>query len=61
MLSHDELLVKLKAAKQKLHNLWDEKGLTDEAVLKAAEEVDELINEYNLLYNLKLNSFRKVS
>lgn len=61
MSSHDELLIKLEAAKEKLHSLWDEKGLTDDAVLKAAEEVDILINEYNLLFNMKLNSFRKVS
>ncbi len=36
-----------------MQNLWNERGYTDEDVLKTSIELDKLLNEYQKLYNQK--------
>lgn len=50
MANVNELLTNLKVSKQRLSDLWDIKGITDREVLEAAEEVDQLLNEYHRLF-----------
>ena len=49
---------KLKAAKDRLAIIYEQKGRTDTEVLAIGNEVDGLLNQYNLVVNkgLKLSS-----
>lgn len=44
--SIDQLEKRIKTVRKKMQNLWNERGYTDEAVLTASIELDELLNEY---------------
>jgi hypothetical protein len=37
---------KIAAGRQRLQTLWDARGCTDDVVLAASIELDELINQY---------------
>lgn len=37
----------IKIARNRMQQLWDEKGYTDDEVLAASIEVDRLLNEYD--------------
>jgi hypothetical protein len=41
------LLAQINIARNRMQQLWDKKGYTDEEVLAASIEVDHLLNEYN--------------
>jgi predicted nuclease with TOPRIM domain len=44
-----KLRQKIEVARKEMERLWDAKNRTDPEVLKAAEKVDELLNEYSKL------------
>ncbi|HBF36158.1 MAG TPA: Spo0E family sporulation regulatory protein-aspartic acid phosphatase [Firmicutes bacterium] len=37
---------RIKTARDRMHQLWSEKGYTDTDVLNASIELDDLLNEY---------------
>ncbi len=45
--SLEMLLEQINIARNRMQQLWDEKGYTDEDVLAASVEVDRLLNAYN--------------
>lgn len=36
----------IRTARERMHRLWDERGMTDNDVLSASVELDKLLNEY---------------
>jgi hypothetical protein len=42
----EKLLEQIKIARNRMQQLWNEKGYTDTEVLNASIEVDRLLNEY---------------
>lgn len=50
-----DLEIQIKVARRKMEKLWVERGFTDENVLAASVELDQLLNQYQrLLYNSEL-------
>jgi hypothetical protein len=45
--SLETLLEQINFARNRMQQLWDEKGYTDEEVLAASIEVDRLLNAYD--------------
>ncbi|TCL74221.1 Spo0E like sporulation regulatory protein [Hydrogenispora ethanolica] len=45
----NKLRQKIEVARKEMERLWDLKQRTDPEVLKAAEKVDKLLNEYSEL------------
>jgi hypothetical protein len=43
------VLGQLEISRKKLMELWDVRGVTDQEVLEAADEVDKWLNEYQKL------------
>ena len=43
----EKLLEQINSARNRMQQLWEEKGYTDDQVLAASIEVDHLLNEYN--------------
>ena len=43
----EKLLEQINIARNRMHQLWNEKGYTDDEVLAASIEVDHLLNEYD--------------
>jgi hypothetical protein len=43
----EKLLEQIKFARNRMQQLWDEKGYTDDEVLAASVAVDRLLNEYD--------------
>ncbi len=43
----EKLLEQIKIARNRMQQLWEEKGYTDDEVLAASIEVDRLLNEYD--------------
>lgn len=52
-----EVSLQIDLLKAKLNKLWDEKGRTNEEILRISEEIDRLLNEHDHL----LQSDEKVS
>jgi hypothetical protein len=46
-ISLEILLAQINTARNRMQQLWDEKGYTDDEVLAASMEVDHLMNEYD--------------
>lgn len=44
-----ELEIKLKSARNRLQQVWDDYGCTNDRVLKASRDFDRLENEYRKL------------
>ncbi len=55
----DTLMKKLEnqieISRKKMQDLWNQRGYTDEVVLKASIELDELLNEYQRLSSQNSN------
>jgi hypothetical protein len=49
--SMNKLNNRIEEVRMKMQNLWDERGYTDETVLKISIELDNLLNEYQRLCN----------
>jgi Spo0E like sporulation regulatory protein len=47
MMSFDQLILEIEVEKKKLEELFNAKGCTDFAVLQQADQVDQLINQYD--------------
>jgi hypothetical protein len=48
--SMNKLEHRIKVVRMKMQNLWNERGYTDETVLKVSIELDQLLNEYQRNY-----------
>ncbi len=46
MSDFENLKMEIGAAKKRLMDLWELKGITDQEILDAAEEVDRLLNQH---------------
>jgi hypothetical protein len=48
--SLSQLEDRIEEVRTMMQNLWNERGYTDEDVLKTSVELDKLLNEYQRLY-----------
>ena len=51
--SMNQLENRIEEVRTMMQNLWNERGYTDEDVLKTSIELDKLLNEYQKFYNQK--------
>jgi hypothetical protein len=57
----EKLLEQIKIARDRMQQLWDEKGYTDDEVLAASIDVDRLLNEYDRVTGFLMQERKNVS
>lgn len=53
------LLAQINIARNRMQQLWDERGYTDDEVLAASIEVDRLLNEYQRVIDFLIQERKK--